>query len=512
MSEKLALISVYDKTGLEEFAKRLDKLHFKILSTGQTAAFLKKSGLSVYEVSDYTGFSEILEGRVKTLHPKIHAGILARRSNQADAKTLADLKIDWIDLVVVNLYPFETAPTIDNIDIGGPTMLRAAAKNFERVTVVCEPTDYDRVAKSLETNGGSAELRREMARKVFMLTARYEKAIAHFFQGATTNNHLPNKTTTPTKDSDWSLVQHLRYGENPHQKASLYLVEGGELIWEPPLQGKELSYNNILDADAAWWLMQEFKKEPFACAILKHANPCGVALSKESLVDAFKKAYACDETSAFGGIVIFNREVDKQCAESFSQIFLEVILAQQFSKEALEILSAKKNLRLLVTRAVKGPARLIRSAGGGQLIQETDTMMEGPSKWATKTKRGPTHEEIQALEFAWKVAKHVRSNAVVFSNAEKTLGIGAGQPSRVGSVKVAIMKFNEPRTPNLEPRTIVCASDAFFPFPDNIEELAKAGATAVIQPGGSIKDLEVIAAADKHNLAMVFTGVRHFRH
>lgn len=508
-SGKTALLSVYDKTGVAPFAQRLFRLGFKIISTGKTAAFLKDAGVAVQEVSDYTGFPEIFEGRVKTLHPKIHAGILARGgaggAAAADEKVLAGLGAAAIDLVVVNLYPFEEAANIENIDIGGPTLLRAAAKNFERVWAVCDPADYERVAAVLEASGaksgsGALELRRELAGKVFCRTARYEMAIAKFF-----------------------AAQKLRYGENPHQ-AGWFLpgFSGGDL-WESLEVGKEISYNNILDADAASGLIREFSDaagEPYAAAIIKHTNPCGVAVSRESLVKAFENALSCDPTSAFGGVVALNREVDAICAEALALIFLEVILAPGFSKEAQKILAKKKNLRLLVAKgAAKGdfplgkPREIWRSAGGGLLIQEGDSKPSLPAKWETKTKRQPTPAELRALQFAWKVVKHVKSNAIVFSDEEKTLGIGAGQTSRIDSVKLAVGKMKLLGHASLrEASPLVAASDAFFPFADNIEAIAQSGATAVIQPGGSVKDAEVIKAADRHHLAMLFTGVRHFRH
>lgn len=487
MSEtRLALISVYDKTGLENFARSLIQLHFKIISTGKTAAFLKDCGISVQDVSDYTGFPEILGGRVKTLHPKIHAGILARKNETRDQKVLRDLDIPFIDLVVVNLYPFESAPGIENIDVGGPTMLRAAAKNFESVTVVTDVGDYDRVVKAFENGNSSLELRKELAGKVFARTAQYDAAIAN----------CPGL---------WTGVNQLRYGENPHQKAE-WRVSPNEALWDAPLQGKELSYNNIVDADAAWWIIREFLKETFAVAIIKHTNPCGVALSEKSLKNAFEKALACDSTSAFGGIVACNKPIDADAAVSLAGIFLEVILAPDFSKEALEIFSHKKNLRLLKTRFDVVPQKTVRSAGGGELTQTADIIAEESSKWEIKTKRAPTEKEMQSLQFAWKVVKHVKSNAVVFGFEDRIAAIGAGQTSRVDSVKVAVMKAKESL------KGTVVASDAFFPFPDNIEEIAKTGATAIIQPGGSVKDAEALSSADRHNLAMLFTGVRHFRH
>lgn len=474
-----ALISVYDKAGLDLFAKRLIQIGFQILSTGNTAKFLKDHGISVQEVSDYTGFPEIFGGRVKTLHPKIHAGILAPSSPES-LQLLKDLKIEAIDLVVVNLYPFERQPTLENIDIGGPTLLRAAAKNHERVTVVTDVGDYDRVAKAFERGEVPQELRKELAAKVFARTAAYETAIAHYFGGG-----------------------KLRYGENPHQRA---WFQPGLSLWKEPLQGKELSYNNILDADAAWWLIREFREEPFACAIIKHTNPCGMALSSQSLKEAFEKSLACDATSAFGGIVAFNREVDGKTVEAMHSLFFEIVLAPGFSKEALELLASKKNLRVLETKETEGPVQMIRSAGGGQLVQDIDRQMEVSPTFQTKTKRKPTEKEGRALPFAWKVCKHVKSNAIVFAHEDRIVAVGAGQVSRVDAVKVAVIKAKSSL------KGTVVASDGFFPFADNIEEIAKTGATAIVQPGGSIRDPEVIQAADNYRLAMVFTGVRHFRH
>lgn len=497
---KRALISVYDKTGLENFARGLIRIGFQILSTGKTASFLKDRGIPVRDVSICTGFPEILGGRVKTLHPKIHAGILARRGDAEDEKAMRDLQIDWIDLVAVNFYPFESAPGIENIDVGGPAMLRAAAKNFERVTVVADAADYDRVLKALENGGPSPELRRELAGKVFARTAQYDNAIAEYFIPS-----FDRLRMTGRGDPSTGPGEPLRYGENPHQKA-VWQVAPGTALWEVPIQGKELSYNNIVDADAAWWLIREFEKEPFAVAIIKHTNPCGVALSGKSLRDVFEKALACDPVSAFGGIAALNKPVDADTAVALAGIFLEVVLAPGFSQEALEILSHKKNLRLLKARFGAAPQKTIRSAGGGELVQDTDIAGEDPARWRVQTKRIPTGEEMRALVFAWKVAKHVKSNAIVFSFEDRIAAVGAGQTSRVDSVKMAVMKA-EGRLGGT-----VVASDAFFPFPDNIEEIAKTGATAVVQPGGSVRDAEVIAAVDRHHLAMLFTGLRHFRH
>lgn len=485
-----ALLSVTDKDGIEQFGRRLAAIGFTLLSTGHTAKLLQAAGCAVLEVADYTGFPEVFDGRVKTLHPKIHAGILAR-SSATDEKILKNLGIEKIDLVVVNLYPFKEKPEIDMIDIGGPTMLRAAAKNHERVTAVCDPRDYDRVATAFEKGTMTPELRKELAAKVFAQTAAYEVAIAGWF----------------------GVGDLLRYGENPHQQARFEVV-AGKRFWKEPLQGKSLSYNNIVDADAAWWLMREFRKEPFACAVVKHANPCGVAISQHSLRKVFQMTLACDATSAFGGVVVFNREVDFETAEAMGDPFFEMILAPSFSKEALKFFAKKKNLRLLEIDFEPFAGKLLRSAGGGCLVQDSDLAMETPDQWKVATKRRPTEEETRALFFSWRVCKHVKSNAIVLSNAETILGIGAGQASRVDSVKIAVSKLASPDFSGggSVGREIVCASDAFFPFSDNIEFLAQAGITAIIQPGGSIRDDEVIQAADKYNIAMVFTGVRHFRH
>lgn len=476
-----ALISVYDKTGVAALGKRLSACGFGILSTGGTADVLREAGCRVVDVAEYTGFPEVFDGRVKTLHPKIHAGILARGGSE-DAAVLKALGAEVIDLVVVHLYPFEAKSGVEMIDIGGPTMLRAAAKNHERVTVVCDPADYDRVAVAFEKGKVSAELRRELAGKVFARTAAYEASIADWFGG---------------RESE------LRYGENPHQKAR-FKVSAAERLWGGPLQGKPLSYNNIVDADAAWWLMREFREEKFACAVIKHTNPCGMAVSGISLRDAFRKGLDCDSASAFGGIVAFNREVDGETAGAMREIFLELVLAPRFSSEALAIFGEKKNVRLLEIDLEKLPAESVRSAGGGLLVQDFDLLDENPDAWNTVTKKKPSAEELRSLSFAWRVCKHVKSNAIVLSDAEKILGVGAGQTSRIDSVKIACEKAAG--------KAKACASDAFFPFSDNMEALADAGVTAIIQPGGSVRDEEVIAAADRHDIAMVFTGVRHFRH
>lgn len=480
--KKTALISVYDKAGLEAFAGDLVALGFQILSTGNTVRHLERHKIPVREISEVTGSEEILGGRVKTLHPVIHAGILAR--DLPEHRAVLEAKgIEFIDLVAVNLYPFEEMPGIGTIDIGGPALLRAAAKNHERVIAVTDPEDYGRVTALLRKGGVEAAERKRLAAKVFARMLEYDAAIAAWFG------------------------KELRYGENPHQTGRFVAGTGRRPFWDEPLQGKELSYNNILDADAAYGLIREFDTIPFACAILKHGNPCGAAVSDHSLADAFEKSLTCDPSSAFGGIAALNREVDPETAAKMAPIFLEVILAPRFSPKALEIFSKKKNLRLLPSRIGAGAGTLLRSAGGGVLIQERDDAMEEVSTATVRTKRSPIPKEMEALQLAWRVAKHVRSNAIVLATADRTVGVGAGQMSRVDAVRLARMKMGQaPEAP------IVCASDAFFPFADNIEVLAESRITAVVQPGGSVRDAEVVAAADRHGIAMVFTGVRHFRH
>jgi len=568
-----ALISVHDKTGLLPFAKGLVSLGWEIVSSGGTAKALREANISVRDVSEVTGFPEILDGRVKTLHPKIHAGILAKKNDPKHKETLKQHQIQAFDLVVVNLYPFEEAIrsqrstvserekiALENIDIGGPTLIRAAAKNYEDVMIVVDPGDYGEVLDVIASSnsfvlparpsfGGSPskdeaislKFRKQLATKAFARTAAYEQAIAGYFSPSFVRRGegevdigLPHPCPPLTKGRG----KYLRYGENPHQEAIFYPIEGQSLAWgEPlargePLQGKELSYNNILDATAAWHLIQEFTVSSippplvgggvgagYVCVIIKHTNPCGVASSKNSLLEAFETAYGCDAESSFGGIVALNHEVDAEMARKMSELFLEVVLASAFSKEALEILSKKKNVRLLPLhpctsvlkyQRTRVPRYEYRSAGGGLLVQTLDDIPDDPSEWKTVTKRKPTPAEMQALIFGWKVVKHVKSNAIVFATTDRTLGIGAGQTSRVDAVRVAQMKM---KNVVLEYQsTIVLSSDAFFPFPDGVEEAAKAGATAVVQPGGSVRDKEVIAVADQLNLAMIFTNRRHFRH
>jgi phosphoribosylaminoimidazolecarboxamide formyltransferase/IMP cyclohydrolase len=523
MAVARALISVFDKTGIVEFAKRLAALKIEILSTGGTAKLLRESGVAVRDVSDFTGWPEMLGGRVKTLHPKVHGGLLFRRKNAEDVKQAAEHGIAPIDLVVVNLYPFEATAAkagltaeqlIENIDIGGPTMLRSAAKNFENVTVVTDPADFERVAKELE-NAGDTTLatRLELARKVFATTSRYDGMITTELErlsAASGHISLEAKPVLPERVhiALWRQ-QELRYGENPHQAAALYVPTGHKaegLAAAKQLQGKELSYNNFVDLEAARSLAAEFKNP--AAVIIKHNNPCGTA-EQATLLDAYLKALACDPVSAFGGVLAFNLVVDAATAEEVAKLFVECIAAPGFEEKAKSIFAAKKNLRLLELPA-EGlePERelQLKRILGGMLVQQPDLGEIKDSELRTVTKRAPTPQEMSTMRFAWKVSKHVKSNAIVFAKDGATLGVGAGQMSRVDSVKLAVMKAQSSLAGS------AVASDAFFPFPDGVEEAAKAGVTAVIQPGGSVRDPDVIAAADRLNLAMVFTGMRHFLH
>jgi phosphoribosylaminoimidazolecarboxamide formyltransferase/IMP cyclohydrolase len=526
MAVERALISVFDKTGIVEFAKRLASLGIEILSTGGTSKLLRESGVKVRDVSDFTGWPEMLGGRVKTLHPKVHGGLLFRRNHAEDRKQAAEHGIAPIDLVVVNLYPFEATAAkanltaeelIENIDIGGPTMLRSAAKNFESVTVVCDPADYDLVASELESSGNvSTTLFRRalLATKVFATTARYDGAIAMELEGLSLDSEgrlsLTGKPILPVH-YHLGLAQEkgLRYGENPHQAAALYVPAGRTpqgLAAAKQLQGKELSYNNFVDLEAARSLAAEFRQP--AAVIIKHNNPCGTA-EQETLREAYLKAYACDPVSAFGGVLAFNRVVDGATAEEVAKLFVECIVAPRFEEKAKSVFAAKKNLRLLELPADGWePDRVlqVKRILGGMLVQQPDLGEIQEIQLQTVTKRAPTSEEMRTMLFAWKVAKHVKSNAIVFARDGATLGVGAGQMSRVDSVKIAVMKAQTSLQGS------VVASDAFFPFPDGVEEAARAGATAVIQPGGSMRDNEVIAAADRLGLAMVFTGMRHFLH
>jgi len=510
-----ALLSVSDKNGLIPFAQTLAAAGVELISTGGTAKALRDAGLAVKDISEHTGFPEMLDGRVKTLHPKVHGGLLYIRGNEQHERAAKEHSITPIDLVVVNLYPFEATvakpnvslhDAIENIDIGGPSMLRSAAKNHDSVTVIVDPADYAMVADLIKSSGNTTlELRRTLAAKVYARTAAYDAAIASHLQKefAADNKALPATLTLSAP-----LVQSLRYGENPHQAAALY-GKFGEFFTQ--LHGKELSYNNILDLTAAAALIAEFEGESPTLAILKHTNPCGVGQGT-NLHEAWDKAFATDKQAPFGGIIAVNRPLDAACAEAIAEIFSEVIVAPEFSPEALAILQKKKNLRLL--KVLKSPlaatARDLRSVGANSfLVQERDLKVTRAVDLKIVTKRQPAEAELQAMLFGWRVVKHVKSNAIVYAGADRTLGVGAGQMSRVDSSRIAVWKAGEAKLPLQG--SVVC-SDAFFPFPDGLIAAADAGATAAIQPGGSVKDPEVIAAADQHGLAMAFTGTRHFRH
>jgi phosphoribosylaminoimidazolecarboxamide formyltransferase/IMP cyclohydrolase len=516
---RIALVSVSDKSGLEPFVRGLHALGFECLSTGGTARALREWGAPVQEVSNWTGFPEILDGRVKTLHPRIHAALLANLSLPDHQQTLRELNITPIELVVVNLYPFEQAlragaseaEQIEQIDIGGPTLIRAAAKNFEHVAVVVRPTDYGWVLERLQAGGLTREARVLLAYRAFAHVAEYDALIADWFRRYGPDGALP-ESLTPT----FRLVQRLRYGENPHQQAAFYrepFAPAGCIATAEQLWGKELSYNNLLDADAALELVREFA-EP-ACAIIKHTNPCGVALGA-SLVEAFLRALEADPVSAFGGIVACNRPIDRAAAEAMVApgAFFEVILAPEFDPDALPVFQERKgwgqNVRLLRTGALLPPDQLrgyaLRSLTGGVLYTERDTLDWNPDTLQVVTERIPSESEWRNLHFAWRVVKHVKSNAIVVAKEGVVRGVGAGQMNRVGSVRLALEQAGE------HARGAVLASDAFFPFPDSVELAARAGIRAIVQPGGSKKDPEVIAAANELGVAMVFTGVRHFRH
>ena len=517
---KRALISVSDKTGIVDFAKKLARFKVDLISTGGTARILREAGLEVRDVSDVTGFPEMMDGRVKTLHPKIHGGLLGRRSVDSHVSAMREHEIEPIDMVVVNLYPFEETvakpgvsveEAIENIDIGGPSMLRSAAKNWEDVTVVVDPADYEVLGFEMEANRGGVNraTRFELARKVFARTARYDGAIAAYLTSLESPEAESRAEYPETLTLQFSKLEDLRYGENPHQTAAFYSAGEAEqpcVATARQLQGKELSFNNILDLDAALEAVKDF--EVTAAVIIKHTNPCGVALSAYSVVDAYTKARQVDPTSAFGGIVGFNRPVDKDAATELVSTFLEGIIAPEFTPEALEILSTKKNLRLLATGplSLAAPTRDYKRVTGGLLVQDRDVARVSRDDLKVVTQRAPSPEEMEAMMFAWKVAKHVKSNAIVFAKPGQLLAVGAGQMSRVDSSRIAVDKAQ------FDLAGSAVASDAFFPFPDGVEAAAAAGATAVIQPGGSMRDDEVIAAADKLGLAMVFTGVRHFRH
>jgi phosphoribosylaminoimidazolecarboxamide formyltransferase / IMP cyclohydrolase len=516
---KQALLSVSDKTGIVEFAKGLTKLGFSLLSTGGTAKLLREAGVQVADVSEHTGFPEMLGGRVKTLHPKIHAGILARRDDPAHLRALDDHGIAPIDLVAVNLYPFDQTvanpdcpldQAVENIDIGGPAMVRAAAKNYQAVAVVTDSVDYDKVLEEMERSGGSVSLetRFQLAAKAFSHTARYDGAISNYltaFGSRGSRDFLPSRLNL-----HFDLVQSLRYGENPHQRAAFYrdlYPAPGSLGNYLQLQGKELSYNNIADSDAAWECVKTF--ETPACVIVKHANPCGVAIASD-LLNAYRRAFETDPVSAFGGIIALNREVDNETAHALSSQFVEVLIAPGYTKAALEVLSAKAGVRVLAVPFASGANKLdFKRVGGGLLVQTPDSLNVAVSEFRVVTQRAPTAQQVKDLAFAWRVAKFVKSNAIVFCSQGHTLGVGAGQMSRVDSARIAALKADHA---SLSLEGSVVASDAFFPFRDGIDVVAKVGARAIIQPGGSVRDEEVIAAADELGVAMVFTGVRHFRH
>ena len=518
-----ALVSVHEKTGIVEFARALAKAGVEVVSTGGTAKLLRESGVKVREVAELTGWPEMLGGRVKTLHPKVHGGILFRRNRREDGDETRKHGIAPVDLVVVNLYPFEATASragvsaedlIENIDIGGPAMVRSAAKNFESVAVVTDPNDYaGLLAEFSERREWSLQTRLALARKAFAMTARYDSLIAGELERLSVSDNAVTLGERPGFPAQLhlELSRHaaLRYGENPHQKSALYIPSGSPasgLAGARQFQGKELSYNNLVDLDAAWSLVQEFA-DP-ACAIVKHNNPCGTA-EREMLAEAYRQALACDPVSAFGGVLAFNRSVDRDTAAEVAKLFVECIVAPGYDSTARETLAAKKNLRLMEMGNVPAETKLLwdlKRISGGVLVQQPDTLTIAESDLKAVTKRQPSRVELHDLLFGWKVAKHVKSNAIVFARDGRTLGIGAGQMSRVDSVKIAVLKAQE----SLAGSSV--ASDAFFPFPDGVEEAARAGAAAVIQPGGSVRDAEVIAAADRLNLAMVFTGVRHFRH
>ncbi|MEK6696141.1 MAG: bifunctional phosphoribosylaminoimidazolecarboxamide formyltransferase/IMP cyclohydrolase [Candidatus Deferrimicrobiota bacterium] len=514
-----AIVSVSDKTGVAQFCAALSRLGVELYASGGTAKLLREKKVPVRLIEEYTGFPEMLDGRVKTLNPKIHGGLLALRGNPAHMKTIGEHGIVPFDMLVGNLYPFEATiarpgctreEAIENIDIGGPSMLRSAAKNCRSVAVVCDPADYPLVLAQLKKNAGNLdeETMKELGRKAFALTARYDAAISNYL-GAGQGGMEPFPVTFTAQ---WRKSQGLRYGENPHQAAAFYadtaLPDEPTLGGAQQLQGKELSYNNIVDIDAALQLALEFAIP--AAVVIKHTNPSGVGVSKRRLLDAFKKARECDPVSAYGGVIGFNRPVNSETAREIANTFFEAIIAPSYDKEARKILSAKKNLRVLATGGAfrwSGARTFeIKRVSGGLLLQTGDRHVLDPKDLKVVTKRKPTPDELEAMLFAWKVCKHVKSNAIVYAMKDRTVGVGAGQMSRVDSAKIAVMKAQHPT------KGTVVASDAFFPFRDGLDVAAEAGATAVIQPGGSVRDAEAIAAADEHGMAMVFTGVRHFRH
>jgi phosphoribosylaminoimidazolecarboxamide formyltransferase/IMP cyclohydrolase len=519
---KQALISVSDKTGILDFARALAQMNITILSTGGTAKLLADNGIVVTEVADYTGFPEMLDGRVKTLHPKVHGGILARRDLPEHAAALEKHGIPAIDMVVVNLYPFQRTvakehcsleDAIENIDIGGPAMLRSSAKNHKDVVVVCDPADYSRVLDELKAQNGevSYPTKFALAKKVFAHTAQYDGAITNYFTSLGDDKQHATRSVYPaTLNLHFEKVQEMRYGENPHQSAAFYRdlqPVDGALANYRQLQGKELSYNNIADADAAWECVKTLDET--ACVIIKHANPCGVAIGSSAL-EAYSKAFQTDPTSAFGGIIAFNCEVDSNAAEAVVKQFVEVLIAPSFSDSARQIFSTKQNVRLLeipLGRAIN--AHDFKRVGGGLLVQSPDAKNVLHAELKVVSKKQPTQKQLQDLMFAWRVAKFVKSNAIVFCGNGMTLGVGAGQMSRVDSARIASIKA---QNAGLSLVGSAVASDAFFPFRDGLDVVVAAGATSVIQPGGSMRDQEVIDAADEHGVVMLLTGTRHFRH
>ena len=519
---KQALISVSDKSGVLEFARALHAMQVRILSTGGTAKLLADNGIPVTEVADYTGFPEMLDGRVKTLHPKIHGGILARRDFAEHQAALQQHDIPTIDMVVVNLYPFQQTvakeecsleDAIENIDIGGPAMLRSSAKNHKDVVVICDPSDYSRVLEEMKSGQGevSYETRFALAMKVFAHTAQYDGAITNYFTSLGEDKQHATRSEYPaTLNLHFEKVQEMRYGENPHQSAAFYRdlkAFDGALANYRQLQGKELSYNNIADADAAWECVKTFE-EP-ACVIIKHANPCGVAIAASPL-EAYQKAFQTDSQSAFGGIIAFNRELDGAAAQVVAKQFVEVLIAPAFSAEAKQIFSAKQNVRLLEIPLGQGINSYdVKRVGGGLLVQSPDAKNVQVAELKVVSKKQPTPAQMQDLMFAWRVAKFVKSNAIVFCANGMTLGVGAGQMSRIDSARIASIKA---QNAGLSLAGSAVASDAFFPFRDGLDVVVEAGATAVIHPGGSVRDQEVIAAADEHGIVMLLTGTRHFRH
>jgi phosphoribosylaminoimidazolecarboxamide formyltransferase / IMP cyclohydrolase len=518
-----ALISVYDKTGIVDLARELAALGIEIVSTGGTARLLRESSVPVRDVAELTGWPEMLGGRVKTLHPKVHGGILFQRAKPEDRKEVAQHGIVPIDLVVVNLYPFSATAAkpgvtaselVENIDIGGPAMLRSAAKNFQSVAVVTDPADYRAILAELRTKGEwDLSTRLNLARKAYARTSLYDGEIATELERLAANDDvvLGAREKLPQRiHISLERKQAMRYGENPHQQAALYVPAGlpaAGLAGAKQLQGKELSYNNLVDLDAAWNLVTEFSRP--AVAIIKHNNPCGAA-EQDSLVDAYRMALACDPVSAFGGVLAFNRVLDQVAAEEVAKLFVECIVAPGYEEATLQKFASKKNLRLLeMPREAPFEDLELKRISGGVLVQETDRHELAETDLKVATERPPTQAELRSLLFGWKVCKHVKSNAIVFAREGRTVGIGAGQMSRVDSVKIAVIKA---ATAGLSLAGSAVASDAFFPFPDGVEEAGKAGATAVIQPGGSVRDADVIAAANKLGMTMVFSGVRHFRH